>query len=488
MPYKVFGKCVHKLKADGSKGEQVKCHEDAASAQKHAKALNANVEEALSLGDIRSQVRAQIHNIVPSGEMEAGPYIVDVFLTYAIVELEGAFFRAPFGSDGATITVAPRNEWKKVTKEWVAQETKRQRVTTTYFAEVIDLSEATLDEENYTVKTAIIRPGWSANQRYYSPDILKAATPLFEGALAYADHPKRSEQKERPERSVRDRVGVFENATWAGKPVANLRLIGESQEWLWPWIKEAVKGTPGAGGVSINALGKARPGEAEGKKGVIVEAIEVVNSVDVVTTPAAGGRFEQLVASGDTFTRDLLNHVSFEEWCEARPEFIERLKKEWQTPRDTKALVAARAECDDARKERDDALKKLAEAERAARTAKADLKTVREARQKQLQESAVDMVLAGSKLPDDWKRALRPQLLEAEDQEAMDAILEAEITKAAAVKSKVPVHGAGRAAPPKGNDRESNPIAESLGATIVAREGESPAEFAARKRKVLESQ
>ena len=49
MPYKVFKDgeqyCVHKLKADGSKGSKVKggCHASKSDAEKHKRALYSNV-------------------------------------------------------------------------------------------------------------------------------------------------------------------------------------------------------------------------------------------------------------------------------------------------------------------------------------------------------------------------------------------------------------------------------------------------------------
>src|SRR3990167_6413098 len=49
MPWKVFGKCVHKLKADGSMGKLVACHESVAKAQAQMRALYANVPEGKDL-------------------------------------------------------------------------------------------------------------------------------------------------------------------------------------------------------------------------------------------------------------------------------------------------------------------------------------------------------------------------------------------------------------------------------------------------------
>ena len=48
MPYKVKGKCVHKMNPDGSMGEVVPggCHDTPEEAQKHARALYANVKDS----------------------------------------------------------------------------------------------------------------------------------------------------------------------------------------------------------------------------------------------------------------------------------------------------------------------------------------------------------------------------------------------------------------------------------------------------------
>jgi hypothetical protein len=46
MPYKIFGNCVHKVNADGSKGEVVKCHDNKEQALDHMRALWANVHDS----------------------------------------------------------------------------------------------------------------------------------------------------------------------------------------------------------------------------------------------------------------------------------------------------------------------------------------------------------------------------------------------------------------------------------------------------------
>jgi hypothetical protein len=81
------------------------------------------------------------------------------------------------------------------------------------------IKEPQIDFTDEAVKTgarfrvALIQEGLG-NLRdgfYYTKQALESAVPAFEGKKAYADHPSRSEESDRPERSVRDIVGHYEN-------------------------------------------------------------------------------------------------------------------------------------------------------------------------------------------------------------------------------------------------------------------------------------
>ncbi|MEU8199282.1 hypothetical protein AB0C10_36405 [Microbispora amethystogenes] len=140
----------------------------------------------------------------------------------------------------------------------------------------------------------LIDAGWSANGRYYSPQVLAeaAAAKVFPaGTPMYIDHPSASERVDRPERSVKDlaaRLATdarFEN----GALVAEATVFGP---WL-PVINEVADHI----GVSIRAAGRIEAGEAEGRQGLLVTEISEGISVDFVTTPAAGGKVLQLIES-----------------------------------------------------------------------------------------------------------------------------------------------------------------------------------------------
>ena len=348
-------------------------------------------------------------------------------------------------------------------------ETQRR---TSYFSELATLEEAEVNAEGHSVRVTLIRPGWSLNGRYYSKEVLGEALPLFEGGKAYADHPGRTDAKNRPERSINDIVGWYDNAKQEsdGRITANLNVVREN---VWPIIEAAATRNPGLAGVSINALGDTSQGTREGRKGIVVEAIVKHNSTDIVTTPAAGGKFEQLIAAdSDEWTRDLIEAMSVDQLAETlrevRPDLVKTWQKEWKAPRDTEALKAARAEVETLKTQ-------LAEANKQHRTAADKLTEATTALVEERRTNAVDRLLDKSKLPEEWRKDIRARLLEAGDEKAMQTIIEGEMRKAATLPRPLSVRGAGASVSPAntvvslGGGMVTH-IAESLGTASLGRD------------------
>jgi hypothetical protein len=348
-----------------------------------------------------------------------------------------------------------------------AQEiTETPKTRTSDVHELIDLTEATLDSAGYAAGVRIIKAGWSLNadskgrRRNYPDKTLAEAAPKWEGVRVYADHPSKEDIRNRPERSVRDLIGVIEGVTHQdGTTRGTLHVMGQAREWAWPLIEESVRTGRSVAGLSINAVGRTIDGEIDGQKASVVEAITHASSVDMVTTPAAGGGFERLVASDDGWTRAVVEALTLDELREARPDFIADLKREWKTTRDSEAIQEARATADDKSAQ----LAVLTEENRTTKDALAEaLDTIVELRK----ERAVDRLLEDAKLPKDVSKELREKLLAAEDTKAMQAVIETAIATLSAVRLPVRVHGAGRAASPTqtvSTRKQVNPIAEAMG-------------------------
>lgn len=184
--------------------------------------------------------------------------------------------------------------------------------------DLVPLAESAVRKDG-TVMLKIIQPGWGSSG-YYSEDVLKRDGPkVFKAGLhMYADHPTKTEAKERPERSVLNLAGVLtEDAKWydngpngEGKGLyAHAKPLGVMEgvvETLAPHI-----------GVSWRGYGKQSEGLYEGRKGFGVEQLAVAQSVDWVTKAGAGGKVVQMAESARAGTPLVANGSESETLAES---------------------------------------------------------------------------------------------------------------------------------------------------------------------------
>lgn len=180
-------------------------------------------------------------------------------------------------------------------------------------------------------KVQIIEEGLGNSQDnyYYSKQALKSCVPIFEGKKIYADHPSASEEQDRPERSVKDVVGHYENVQYTeaddgrGSVVADAVVLpDEPYRWARALMRHAVEYAqkfPDKSfiGISINAGGDANPvpiadllksdevpqsakpklqeaAESGTETVKVVTQIQSAVSADLVTEAGAGGKVLKL--------------------------------------------------------------------------------------------------------------------------------------------------------------------------------------------------
>lgn len=165
-------------------------------------------------------------------------------------------------------------------------------------SESLHLHEATAstDSETGLLEVEFITPGWGSSG-YYSREVVEAAAPLFAvGTHMYFDHPTASENADRPERSVRDLAAVITEAGTVDKTTGGVR--GKVQP-LAPY-RQLLTDETFAKNVGVSIRGSASDivlGEAEGRRGPIVEGLEHITSVDFVTRAGRGGKVLQVLES-----------------------------------------------------------------------------------------------------------------------------------------------------------------------------------------------
>lgn len=155
--------------------------------------------------------------------------------------------------------------------------------------EAVPLAEARAGKNEFDVR--IIKPGWGSSGYYSAATLEKAAKDkVFPAGLKmFWNHPTKTEERERPERDLRDLAGTLrEDARWDANGPEGPGLYAPIRvtEQYAGTVKELAEHI----GVSIRGNGAAREGEADGRKGRIIEAITGAKSVDFVTAPGAGGR------------------------------------------------------------------------------------------------------------------------------------------------------------------------------------------------------
>lgn len=308
---------------------------------------------------------------------------------------------------------------------------------TAVLCEAIHLDEARIDAGQKTVEVVLIRPGWSENGRYYAPDVLAQAAALFEGVKAYANHPVRDAARRGEARSVLDVTGDYTGVHpgEAGELRATRSVFGAAGEAVWPLIVRSVETRRPVIGLSINAVGYVRQGTAEGRDGLIVEAITAAHSVDDVTDPAAGGGFDALLAGSDSLAADLLAALSYEEFIAARPDYLERIREQMKRVRQDDAVRAVAQERDHLQAALDEARTQLAQVQAQAELHRAEADRLR-------WQVTLERLLREAHLHPDWERDLRAQL-EGVDPAAWPEIVQREQRKArTAAGRSVPVSGA----------------------------------------------
>ena len=148
-----------------------------------------------------------------------------------------------------------------------------------------------------TVPVKIVDPGWGSSG-FYSAEVLKRDGPrVFKAGMhMYADHPTAEEESARPERSIKDLMAeLTEDAKWQDDGPKGPALYSRAKildSWR-PFVEQAAPHI----GLSIRAMGRASAGEAEGRRGPIIESLVSAKSIDFVTQAGRGGSILQLQES-----------------------------------------------------------------------------------------------------------------------------------------------------------------------------------------------
>jgi len=275
----------------------------------------------LSFDEVRGRLQAAVANA----------WVRDVYADWFVYQADGAgrTYRRAYTIDSETGTVTLGEPVEVIGQMvWTPVAAASEAVAARELAgDVVPLLEARVREDG-TIPVRIIAPGWGSSG-YYPAEVLERDGPkVFKAGLhTYWNHPSATEERERPERDLRDLAGTLaEDARWEANGPVGPGLYGRVA--VASRYREDVGELAPHIGVSIRALGRVTEGEADGRKGKVVQELAAARSVDFVTAPGAGGRVLELFeAAGGRAPAERTDAVTEQEAQELRTE-NERLVQE----------------------------------------------------------------------------------------------------------------------------------------------------------------
>ena len=267
--------------------------------------------------ELRKKLSLALRDRMGLGSASEGPWVRDVYDDYLIYDFGAKTYQLDYTEDAnGNITIGDATE--------VVARTVYEPVAESFGGDVIPLAEKALGEDG-TIDLRIIQPGWGSSG-YYSKEMLKRDAGIYKpGTKMYWDHPTESEDRERPERSLRDLAGELVTGG-AYKEGLNGPGVYAKAKVFSPY-KEVLEELAPHIGVSHRALGKAVQGEAEGKKGPIIEKLVAAKSVDYITTPGAGGKVVQLFEAAREKALDInWSSLTTESLERNRPDIVDEIK------------------------------------------------------------------------------------------------------------------------------------------------------------------
>jgi hypothetical protein len=173
-----------------------------------------------------------------------------------------------------------------------ASESKQETIE----SEEVVLQERAISKDG-SMRIKLMRDGWGSSA-FYPEEVIKRDGPKVfpKGTKMYADHPGVLDEKNRPERSIKDIAAVTtSDAAWDVDPKGGRGLYANAKvvdTWR-PQIESLAEHI----GTSIRAMGTGSRGERDGRTGLILEKFTSGKSIDFVTEAGADGKIISLAES-----------------------------------------------------------------------------------------------------------------------------------------------------------------------------------------------
>ena len=280
-------------------------------ARQAAWAAIKNKYEKTEAGTWRAKQDVSLHDIerMLQEALEArgkDAWLRDVYGSYIIYEQNGKYYRLPYSLLDGKVQFA--SEATEVEQVW-AEARSRQAADGDEMDDGIEillrLDEAQ-DPEGAVWEVTICEPGPTKNGWLIPDDALRAAAEagLFEGVdVNLYELPQGATHVpdalfDIKSLLTKNKVGWIDNVKHvAGRGLQGVLHFLDSAKWLGRNLLKAAKDGGKAYGLSYDAPVRAKKSEHQGRPVIELIKFLAADSVDIVTRPAAGGKFQRAIAA-----------------------------------------------------------------------------------------------------------------------------------------------------------------------------------------------
>lgn len=287
---------------------------------------NSRAKEDLSLERIRDMLYAEVTKKFPRENEAPGAYVTEVYPAYLIYERDGKYYKLAWSILEGEVKLGDNPV--EVEREWV--EARAKEAESDEALEVI-MQMAAKDKEGKAFDVTICEPGHTKNGWFIPEEAMRDAAGLFENVdVNLFEFPAKGathlpdELFDVKALLVKNKVGFIDNVKHvAGKGLTGVLHFLDSAKWLGKNLLTALKDNKAIYGLSYDARVKAAKDEIDGKKVFKVLKFIAADSVDIVTRPAAGGKFNRAVASMPALNKeDLMKQKLWDLVKEKRPDLL----------------------------------------------------------------------------------------------------------------------------------------------------------------------
>ncbi len=274
------------------------------------------------------EIRDMLWNAL--NDMDNNAYLLQVYPSYLIYEQEAKYFKLGWSiMDGEIVLGTEKTEVEKI---WV--DARSSQAEADEDLEALMRLDRNRDPEGSTWDVTICEPGFSKHTPpwFLEEDVLREAAGLFEGVDVNLYELPSQGATHVPDTLfdiksllAKSKVGWIDKVRYtAGQGLQGVLHFVDSAKWLGKNLMTGMeKGVP-IYGLSYDCPVRMRKEEVSGQTVFKVLRFLAADSVDIVTRPAAGGKFIRAVAARQAQRREIMNKEElFKMIQEKRPDLLE---------------------------------------------------------------------------------------------------------------------------------------------------------------------